>query len=568
MLQSLYIKNYALIEELSINFESGLNILTGETGAGKSILIGALGLLLGERANQDSIRTGCEKAIIEGNFTIEHNELAHGILKNHEYDNGEILIIRREVTAKGGSRAFINDSPAPINILKELGVYLVDLHGQHDHQLLLNPTTHVDMLDNAGGLEKIVEDFKEGFLQLNLKLAELNSTLSREEQLKEKQELYKFHLEQINSISPEANEDELLKQELNILENSEKIVATISTIQSRLYENENSARDQILKTRNLLDQLVSYDGAFLEQRNEIVNSVAIIDEVIKFLQNYTSKIDYSSIRLEKLRERLVNLNALRKRFGGTLEAVIEYKKKIISEIELSNNFDFEIQKIKNEIHELRIKTGDLAIRLSQKRDETARKIEKSIKNTLKQLGIDKSEFVVYNNIQVAEKPHNNAVLANNKFYTTTEKGIDSIEFYISTNKGEEPKPLARVASGGEISRVMLAMKTILAKNNKLPLLVFDEIDTGISGRIAQKVGIAMRNLADFHQIITITHLAQIAAVGHHHYVVEKLQKKDRNITTVRKLSAQEHVSEVARIMSGDNVTETSLQLAKELIAEF
>lgn len=562
MLQSLYINNFALIEELTINFKSGFNVLTGETGAGKSILIGALGLLLGERSNQESIRTGCEKAIIEGKFTIEHNEPAHSVLIKHEYANGEELIIRRELTLKGTSRAFINDSPVPLNILKELGVNLVDLHGQHDHQMLLDNETHIDMLDNAGGLEKILFDYKTSYQKLNFKLKELSTILNREVQLREKQDLYRYHLDQINEVSPDPNEDEIIKQELLILENSERIVSSINSINYSLYEDENSARDRILRARNILDQLLIIDPVFQEQRDEIVNSVAIIDEIMKFLQSYSSKIDYSSERLENRRERLLQINSLRKRFGGSLESVLAYKNKVESEIELSNNFDLEIVKIKNEIFSLKKIAGEFALRLSQKRKETARKIEKSIEKTLSQLGIEKSKFIV--DILLINNSES-TVLSDNIEFKANEKGIDNIEFFISTNKGEEPKPLVKVASGGEISRVMLALKTILAKNNKLPLLVFDEIDTGISGRIASKVGNAMKNLADFHQIIAITHLAQIAAMGHHHYVVEKITKKERNITSVRILSDLEHITEVARIMSSDNITETSLKMAKELI---
>jgi DNA repair protein RecN (Recombination protein N) len=565
MLKTLYARNYALIEEVDIRFSNGLNILTGETGAGKSILIDALGLILGNRASSEDVRHGADKAVIEGVFTLADNEPARRILIDHGYDNGDELIVRREVTSKGTSRAFVNDSPAPLTFVKDLGDHLVDLHGQHEHQMLLRPETHIGMLDNAGGLEKLVRDFGVVFAELHQMGEELAETRRREVQLKEKQEFYQYQLTEIDAVSPLPGEDEMLQQELRILENTEKIYELTSLLHSTLYEDENSVRDQLLRGINTLDQLTAIDPAFADYRNECSSASVIVQEIAKFVQSYSARMEYSPTRLEEIRERLFKLSGLRKKFGGSIDAVISYRESIAREIELAENFDAAILEMEARLEARREHAGVLAAKLSQKRVEVARKVERAVESTLKSLGIDKGKFAVHIDQQPGDPKSSTTVRFKGKYLSATAHGFDRVEFFISTNVGEDPKPLVRVASGGEISRVMLSLKSILAKNNRLPLLVFDEIDTGISGRIASKVGAAMRNLADFHQIIAITHLPQIAAMGSSHFVVEKKVQSSRTITQVRRLEAEEHTREVAKLMSGENITESSLQMARELI---
>jgi DNA repair protein RecN (Recombination protein N) len=569
MLKSLYVKNYTLIEEIEVEFSGGLNILTGETGAGKSILIDALGLILGERASSDCVRHGSDKAIVEGVFSVDDNERARKLLRAEGYEDAELpgkeVIIRREFSARGTSRAFVNDSPAPLAFVKDLGDHLVDLHGQHDHQLLLKPETHVHLLDNAGGLDRIVGEYAQAYQELIANQDELRKLRQREEQLHEKQEFYQFQLREIDTVDPKPGEDESLQRDLKILENSERIYALTSQLHAQLYDQENSIRDQLLRARNLFDQLAVFDEEFSMWRSECISATAIVEEMAKHLQHYSAGIEFSPEKLEEMRERLFTLNGIRKKFGGSLEGVISYRTQIATEIELAQNFDEQIEKLERELAERQARAGTLAIKLSQKRREVARKIERAIETVLKQLGIDKGKFVVHIDRSEVQTESATAVTHNGTRYAANPHGIDRIEYFISTNLGEEPKPLARVASGGEISRVMLAMKTILAKNDKLPLLVFDEIDVGISGRIASKVGASMRDLADFHQIIAITHLPQIAAMSNSHFVAEKIVHGGRTTTQVRKLNQDEHTREVAKLMSGETVTESSLQMARELI---
>ncbi len=568
MLKNLSIKNYALIDELGLEFETGLNIITGETGAGKSIIIDALNLILGERATTEEIRGGADKAIVEGVFTISGNKKVQILLADSEIECEEEIIVRREVNQKGQSRAFVNDTPIPISQLKQLGDHLVDLHGQHEHQALLRPETHIDLLDDFGGLDNLIKDFREAYHGLGAKLGELTELISKRDALNEKRELYSFQIKEIDAIDPVPDEIDKLEAELRILENAEKLYEATTKLYEILYDSESSIHDQLTMVRNQLEDLSQIDKSFEPIKEECEGAKAVVDEVTRFVQSYSSKIDFNPQRLEEIRERLGVLTMFKKKYGGSLEAAIEYREKIGKEFALAENFDEEIRKLELSVESARERSSEIAERLSAKRREVAERVMKSIVGILGEIGIDKAKF----EIEIANKAYHGGDGAlksmarlGNDFYETTDKGFDFVEFFISTNVGEEPRPLAKVASGGEISRVMLALKTILAKSDRLPLLVFDEIDTGISGRIAAKVGRSLKNLSGFHQIIAITHLPQIAGMADTHFMVEKVVKGKRAVTQVSKLSDEDRVLEVARLLSGDDVTKASISGAKELI---
>ena len=568
MLKNLAIRNYALIDELKIEFGSGLNIITGETGAGKSIIIDALNLILGERATQDEVRSGAEKTIVEGVFTISGNKKVHRLLERAEIEAEEEIIVRREVSAKGQSRAFVNDTPVPVGQLKELGDYLVDLHGQHEHQSLLRPETHIDLLDDFGGLDNLIKNFRSAYDDLNSELAEMKELISRREALKEKRELYAFQIKEIDAVNPQSGEIDQLESELKILENSEKLYEVSMKLYELLYDSESSIHDQLVMVRNQLEDLSSIDKTLEPLKADSETAKAIIDEITRSVQSYSSKIDFNPERLEEIRERLGVLSMFRKKYGGSLEAAIEYREKIGKEFQLAENFDEAIGKLEGNVEQQRQKLSEIAERLSSKRREVAERVMRSIVGVLAEIGIDNAKFEivirnkVYDGNGADIKP---LVKLGRDYYETNEKGFDFVEFFISTNVGEEPRPLAKVASGGEISRIMLALKTILAKSDRLPLLVFDEIDTGISGRIGSKVGKSLKNLSGFHQIIAITHLPQIAGMADVHFKVEKGVKGKRAVTSVSHLSEDERVLEVARLLSGEDVTQASISGAKELI---
>ncbi len=523
-----------------------------------------MNLLVGERASSDVIRTGSEKAIVEGTFDIAGNQNVINFLGENNYDLSSDLIVRREVSSKGSNRSFINDTPATLTHLKEIGKYLIDLHGQHEHQSLLRTETHIDLLDNFGGLEKLLEEYQVHYDNLSRLFKEINSLKEKEKGLKEKKDFYEFQAREIDEINPKPNELEDITTRLNILENSEKLYEATSRIYEMLYESDSAVYDQMIKIRNMLDDLGRIDKIFLEMKKEASTVTSVVDELAKFIQSYNSRIEFSPELLEEYRERLGSLILLQKKYGGSIDAVLEYRKKIARELDLAENFESEIENLKSQIESERKKCSDAAVRLSQKRRETAEKIGKSILTILNELGIPNPKFEVkINNEKVEDK--NSFVKLGREFYKADSKGFDKVEFYISTNPGEEVKPLAKVASGGEVSRIMLSLKTILAKSDRLPLMVFDEIDVGVSGRVAQKVGKALKNLSEFHQIISITHLPQIAGFADAHYLVEKTSKGNRTFSTIRKLKVEEKIIEIAKLISGEIVTETSIKSARELI---
>ncbi len=564
MLRSLYVKNYALIEEIQVEFKSGLNIITGETGAGKSILIDALSLILGERASSEVVRKGANKTVVEGVFYVSGNKKIKKILEDNGIEFSDELILRREVSAKGQSRCFANDTPISLAVMKEIGNHLVDLHGQHEHQSLLRVETHIELLDDFGGLIGMVEEFRREIHKLENLYRQLDELKQKEQLLKEKKELYMFQLKEIESINPQIGEVEELESELKLLENAEKLYEVTSQLYSLLYGSEKSIHDLLVVVRNQLEDLSTIDKRFQSYVEEARSAQAIVDEITSFIQSYNSKIEFNPERLEFIRERLHALNRLKKKYGGTIESVIEYRDRIKREFELAENFEGEIAKLEQKIEEQIKVCSEIAERLSSKRREIAETVSFAIVGVLSELGIENAQFEV----KIENRPKKDGrcyVRLGNECYEVTNRGIDFVEFYISTNIGEDPKPLVKVASGGEVSRIMLALKSVLAKSERLPLLVFDEIDTGISGRIAQKVGQSLKNLSKYHQIIAITHLPQIASLADTHFIAEKVIKDGRAVTMIRELELEERVREIAKLMSGEEITQASIESARELM---
>jgi DNA repair protein RecN (Recombination protein N) len=571
VLKSLLIKNYALIEEIEVDFESGLNIITGETGAGKSILIDALSLVLGERANSDVIRRGADKAVVEALFGISGNRRVKSFIATQDLEVEDDLILRRELSAKGHNRCFINDTPVTLSFMEDVGDLLVDLHGQHDHQSLLRTDSHIDLLDDFGGLAGLKEEYAASYDRLTQLFSDQEALQAKERQLRERKDLYEFQIQEIDALSPQRGEEESLETELRILENSEKLFEVTSQLHQVLYEGEQAVYDQIVLARNQLEDLSRIDKSFEEIRNECASAVAIISEVAKFIQSYNSKIEFNPERLEQIRDRLGKLALLKKKYGGSVDAIIGHREKVGREFELAENFEGELGKIRERIEAERRVCSAAAQRLSSKRREHVGKINGSVASELAKLGISNARFdVKVENRPIgksngSQQPLRAYVKLGREFYDATPRGIDLVEFYISTNLGEELKPLVKVASGGEISRIMLALKTILAKSERLPLLIFDEIDVGVSGRIAVAVGKSLKTLSQFHQVVAITHLPQIAGLADTHYVVEKLEREKRTRTRLRKLELEERVEEVARLMSGTQVTDAGLRGARELM---
>ncbi len=566
MLEKLYIKNFALIPELELDFHFGLNIITGETGAGKSIIVDALMLLLGERASTEYIRQGEKKAIIEGIFNIP---LSHNIVRsfqNEGYDlEDEKVIIRREITDKN-SRAFINDTPIQVGLLKKLGDFLVDFHGQHDHQMLLKTETHIDLLDMFAKTSDLKGDYYTAYTQLKTQIDNLQNTLKKEKSLKDRIDYISFELKEIEKINPKIDEDIEIEEQLRIKENAELLFQQSSEIFTVLSDDENSVYSKLQSVKKKLNQIVKIDSKF-DQFIDDFNSILVnIEELSNFASDYKTGIDFDAQSIEELRERYVTLKGLIKKYGSIKNAVIK-REELISELQLAENFDDEIQKLKQEIIHQKSIAKEKSQKLSIKRQQSALVLEKHVVTTLIELGVPHSEFKVIfsHESDNSGNEFSPAIQTNKGNIKLYENGIDLVEFYISTNKGESPKPLALTASGGEISRVMLAIKSIAADSENMPMLVFDEIDSGISGRIAQKVGFAMKKLAENHQIISITHLPQICALADKNIHVEKHEINGRTIINAHSLNKEEKLKETARLISGEIITESSLRSAKELM---
>ncbi len=561
MIKSLYIKDFALIDELEVGFEEGLNILTGQTGAGKSIIIGALNMILGERADTEVIRQGAAKAIAEGIIRVDDSSPIRELLTENAVDVRSELILRREIR-DSGSRAFINDTPVTIGVLKEVGDYLVDLHGQHDHQLLLKEENHRSVIDAFGEIQPLMEAYRDSYQKMGELRKELKKLKAREEELNEKMELYRFQVQELEDAELDPGEEEELEAEMNLLDNAEELDQKAGAVVELGNAGEVNVIDLLNKIKLHLEDITRIEPEFETYLEEISTARISIQEMINFAERYRSGIEFNTQRLEELRQRQSELNRLQKKYTRTIPELIEYLHEIRQELNMAENFDLEIEKLEEKIRD---EAGELRRRaraLHEKREEVGTRLSKSIEEELNRLGIAHANFDVRVEWRFAE---NGWITIEGSPVECTETGADEVRLFISTNKGEEPKPLAKIASGGEVSRVMLSLKSILAKEQSLPVMIFDEIDTGISGEISEKVGRTMRKLSGQCQIIAITHQPQIASQAHRHYRVQKVEEKDRTVTRIIPLSDSEHVTEVASLMSGEDITDAALKSAEELI---
>ena len=565
MLRTLTIRDYALIDELEVEFDSGLNIITGETGAGKSILLGALGLLLGDRASTEALRTGAKKAVVEGQFDNADEGRLPQLLEHHGIDpsEGGILVVRREITEKG-SRAFINDTPATLDVLREVAANTIDLHGQHEHQSLLRTETHVELLDTFGGLGGLVSTYRAAYKTVSGLVAERAGIVRREAELRKQKELYAFQIEEIDKTDPQVGEQDDLEGERRILENAERLYEATAELYGQISESDDALYDRIVLVRNQLQDLARIDQAFEETLGDVRSAEIALKEATQFLQDYNSRIEFNPERLDEIRERLGELDYLSRKYGGTVEAVLAHREEIGATYALAQDVEGALARLDERIAAATEALSVAAYRLSQKRHEVAERVEAMIAVELATLGMPHARFEV--TFRVQEDAAGWIAFPNARSRVAAfPAGADLVEFHISANLGEKPKPLARVASGGEVSRVMLALKAILAKAERLPILVFDEIDTGISGQIARRAGESMHRLAQYHQIIAITHLPQIASLGDVHFSVEKRVEDGRTRTFIRRLAEDERAEAVAELLAGGDLSEAALQNAREMI---
>lgn len=563
MLRELSVKNFALLKELKIEFGEGLNILTGATGAGKSILVGAIGLLLGGRAGAHMVRQGASSATLEGVFDLSYREtlMARLAAMGLTLDQG-LLILKRQIAEKGESRAYANGSRLTLTQLKEIGDLLVDLHGQHDHQSLLRPGQHLDLLDDYGGFQPLRADVRtdyENLLTLRQEFHDLTKALQARE---ERQELFQFQLREIESLNPRAAEDEELRGEEKVLENVERLSQGIQSAYQSLFEEDDSIIQRLSAIQKTLETLAQTDAALETKGQECSALIYQLEDLSSHLRQYAQNLRRDPGRLTEIQERLYELERLKRKYGGSLSAVLERKEELAAELDSISRTDERLEELEEKVRDAHKKFSQDCQQLSSARQETALKLQTEVERELEHLGMLKTRFAVQ--IEQLEDEGGWVCLTGRK-YLADATGMDRVEFLLAPNPGEGLRPLAKIASGGEISRIMLALKTILAQADHVPLLIFDEIDVGIGGEVAETVGQALKALAKSHQVLCITHLHQIASVADQHLFVWKEQRKGRTETIIKSLVPQERVEEIARMMGGEEITRITLQHAREMM---
>ena len=564
MLTSLNIENYALIGKLNIDFSSGFNVLTGETGAGKSIIIGALSMVLGERASGDLVRTGQTKAYVEATFDVSKNKKISKILKDIGIEADGNLILSREILSAGKTQARINGRAVTQTNLRQVSRNLIDIHGQHEHQSLLNQETHIDLLDNLGGKEllKLRTAVEKDFLKLDVLKSKFRA-LSQSKEEREKQIDYlKFQIKEIDEADLKDEEEEDLKDEKAMLANAEKLLEKANQAYNSISgeSGENSALDSIKSASSALAEMAEMDKKLNKLAERLESAKIELDDIASEVESYQDKVVFDPKRLEEVEDRLYLISELKRKYGGSVKEILRKRDEIEKELKMLEGSGEELEGLKGEIDELSKKLGKECESLTEEREEVAKKIEAGIKEELAELNMPKVKFKVQ--VQVEEEEE--GIPVGKKKLKVGPKGVDIIEFLISPNPGEPLKPLAKIASGGEISRVMLGLKSILSKADEIPTMIFDEIDVGIGGQTAVKVGDKLSGLSKARQVICITHLPHIASKPGKHVHVSKSIESGKTHVFVKDLKEEERIKEVANLLGG-KVSEATLKTAQELI---
>jgi DNA repair protein RecN (Recombination protein N) len=561
MLKELNIKNFAIIDQLRVEFTPGLNVFTGETGAGKSIIVDALNLALGERADADLIRTGCQEAVVEAAFELNHagtKEVALLLAEQGiEVNPDEDLIVRRVLSSAGKNKVYINGSLANLTTLSALGTNLADIHGQHEHQSLLSLDRQLDLLDAFGGLYGLRESFASAYHRLQDVRKELAKLETGERDRAQREDMLRFQKNEIEAAMLKPAEDKELTGEQNVLANAEKLAGLAAMVDETLYAADDSVLAKLKTAVDGLKEIVEIDSRLAGAAQLCESGRAQIEEAAREMSSYRESVEFDPKRLEQIGDRLDVIQKLKKKYGTTIEEILDFGAKAAVELERMERRSEEIEGLKSEIQAIKFGLTDKASELTTKRGASAKELEKKIEAELGHLGMKKTAFSV--NISGES---GGDTLDGRKLWP---RGGDRVEFLISPNPGEEPKPLAKIASGGELSRIMLALKTILVEGDEIPTLVFDEVDAGIGGAVAEEVGKKLKRIATKHQVFCITHLAQIASMAKSHYGVSKSVKKDRTSTEVRLLDAQERVEEIARMLGGKTITDATIKHAEEMI---
>ncbi|OGQ12017.1 MAG: DNA repair protein RecN, partial [Deltaproteobacteria bacterium RIFCSPHIGHO2_02_FULL_43_33] len=542
MLIELNIKDFAIIDSLQVSFGKGLNILTGETGAGKSIIVDAVKLILGDRASQDDIRSSKEEAVVEAMFDASSLDIA-GILESAGLPNEENLIIKRVINRSGKNKIFINSSMANLSALQDIGSRIIDIYGQHDHQSLTKSEEHIDILDNLGGLLSLRQEMAAAYKEFYAIQSELNKLTADSQRLTEKQDFLSFQSKDIGEAALKTGEDEELKKEKEKLVHAEKLFEATNSGYDSLYASSGSILERLAQILNKLKDASKFDAELKPVIENMESSVCQLEDAAVSLRDYTQGISFEPQRLENVDNRLDLINKLKKKYGATIEVVLQKKVEVDKELDNIIHHDERIAELKEAVEKSKENVLKLSKKLSEKRVDSAKLLKKKVEEELSDLNMKKTVF------EVRIEKHKDV----NGGFILGEKGIDRIEFFISPNIGEEPKPLSKIASGGELSRIMLAIKRITT-TGKIPVLIFDEVDAGIGGGTAEVVGRKLKEVSKNHQVLCITHLPQIAAYADTHYSVAKDVRGGRTVAGVKELKADERVAELSRMLGGVKIT--------------
>lgn len=550
MLLEISIKNFAIIEEISLNFEKGMTVLTGETGAGKSIIIDAMNMMLGSRATTDVIRHGAPKAEIEGLFTVESNRHLTALFEEQGLEWTDELIIRREILQNGRSVSRINGQMVNLSVLKAVGQHLVDIHGQHDQEELMRSQLHITMLDEFGdaaffqtkaAYRQTFEDYK----RLRKQVVELQRN-----QLENKAriEMLEFQIAEIEAASLEVDEDVRLEQERQRLLNHKMIADTLTNAYTMLDAEEFSSLSNVRSAMNDLESIEEYDPTYKELSSQLSETFYALEDITKRLEDVVDGLEFDGNRLMQVESRLDLIHSITRKYGGQVKDVLEYLAQITKEYSLLTGSDLSSEDLEKELKRLEKSLVTLAQDLSDQRHTLAQALENEIQQELADLYMDKARFQVR--------------FSKAKF---NREGNEAVEFYISTNPGEDFKPLVKVASGGELSRLMLAIKSAFSRKEGKTSIVFDEVDTGVSGRVAQAIAAKIHKIGQNGQVLAISHLPQVIAAADYQFYIEKISDEHSTVSTVRLLNREERIEEIAKMLAGEDLTEAARQQAEQLL---
>ena len=550
MLLEISIKNFAIIEAISLNFEKGMTVLTGETGAGKSIIIDAMNMMLGARATTDVIRHGAPKAEIEGLFSVENSHALQMIFDEQGIELGDEIIIRREILQNGRSVSRVNGQMVNLSVLRSIGQYLVDIHGQHDQEELMRPQLHIQMLDGFGdaGFLELKQAYQTNFDAYRKMRKQLLEIKKNQEEHRARIEMLEFQMAEIESASLQPGEDLKLNQERDKLLNHKNIADTLTNAYTMLDNEEFSSLANVRSAMNDMESLEEYDVEYREISTSLSESYYVLEDVTKRLEDIIEGLDFDGNHLMQIESRLDLIHAITRKYGGNVDDVLLYFEKITEEYNLLTGNNLSSDDMEAELKKLEVSLVDLATKLASSRHNLAQQLEIEIQQELKELYMDKARFQVQ--------------FTKGKF---TREGNESVEFYISTNPGEDFKPLVKVASGGELSRLMLAIKSAFSRKEGKTSIVFDEVDTGVSGRVAQAIAQKIHKIGQHGQVLAISHLPQVIAIADYQFFIEKISNDHSTVSTVRLLTVEERVEEVAKMLAGENVTEAALSQARELL---